>query len=212
MDDLRALGARSVPVVSRNGEFVFAQVISDVVQFLDLEEDTAPALSPSDLAEKYRRVLDAAVAYMHQMPADALERELPNRPRSWRVLMHHVFQIPNAFLDAQAENRSLTYEDLLAGPPETMQDGPTIAAFGESVREKFSAWWESARESDFGATVPAYFGDTTLHELFERTVWHSTQHARQIASLLEQVNISPKPEMNQELLDGLPLTEKVWDE
>ena len=43
---LQRLGARSVPVVSRGDAFVFAQVIKDVVDFLGLEDDTAPELSP----------------------------------------------------------------------------------------------------------------------------------------------------------------------
>ena len=34
MDKLRALGARSIPIVARDGKFVFAQVIKDVVDFL----------------------------------------------------------------------------------------------------------------------------------------------------------------------------------
>ena len=97
MDDLRALGARSVPVVSRGEEYVFAQVISDVVSFLGLEDDPSPELSPADLSARLSRNLDAAVRFVRQMPDAHLERELPNRPRSWRVLMHHVFQIPNAF-------------------------------------------------------------------------------------------------------------------
>ena len=39
---------------------------------------------------------------------------------------------------------------------------------------------------DFEGQVPTYFGGTTRHEMLERTVWHSTQHVRQVASLLEQ--------------------------
>ena len=54
MAELRKLGARSVPIVSRGARFVFAQVISDVVDFLDLPDDTAPELAPADLASKAR--------------------------------------------------------------------------------------------------------------------------------------------------------------
>ena len=37
MEDLQKLGVKSVPVVSRGDKFVFAQVIRDVVEFLELD-------------------------------------------------------------------------------------------------------------------------------------------------------------------------------
>ena len=42
MEDLQRLGAKSVPVVSKGDKFVFAQVIRDVVEFLELDEDPTP--------------------------------------------------------------------------------------------------------------------------------------------------------------------------
>jgi hypothetical protein len=47
--DLRALGAKSVPVVSRGDQFVFAQSIPDVVSFLGLDDAPRPDLSPRQL-------------------------------------------------------------------------------------------------------------------------------------------------------------------
>ena len=48
---LRALGARTVPVVSRGDRFVFAQSIPDVVSFLGLDDAPRPDLSPRQLLE-----------------------------------------------------------------------------------------------------------------------------------------------------------------
>ena len=42
MEELQRIGARSVPIVSKGDKFVFAQVIKDVVDFLELPDDTAP--------------------------------------------------------------------------------------------------------------------------------------------------------------------------
>ena len=60
--------------------------------------------------------------------------------------------------------------------------------------------------------VPTYFGATTRHEMLERTVWHSTQHVRQIASLLEQAGVTPDRPLTTDQIRGLPLTDKVWDD
>lgn len=212
MVELRRLGAQSVPVVSRGDEFVFAQVIKDVVDFLELQDDTAPELSPEELAERYDDILETAIRLVGQMPDDRLADELPNRPRSWRVLMHHVFQIPTAFLDMEENGETLTYEDLVAPPPGNLKTGADIAEFGAAVQGRFRNWWKDAEGQDFSGEVLAYFGGTSRHEMLERTVWHTTQHVRQIASLLEQAGVTPDRPLTRNDIRGLPLTETIWDE
>jgi hypothetical protein len=201
-----------VPVVSRGEKFVFAQVIKDVTDFLGLKDDTSPQLSPSELHDRYDHILDTAIRLVRQMPDDQLERELPNRPRSWRVLMHHVFQIPTSFLDMEDTGQTLTYENMVAPPPADMVSSQAIASFGEAVRSRFNDWWTQAQKQSFERPVPVYFGQTSRHEMLERTVWHSTQHVRQVASLLEQAGVNPDRPLTSKDIEGLPLTEKVWDE
>ena len=199
-------------MVSRGADFVFAQVIKDVVDFLGLADDTRPELSPAELAARYRHVLGTAIRLTRQMPDGELENELPNRPRSWRVLMHHLFQIPNAFLDMDATGTPMRYEDLTAPPPDDMRSSADIAAFGERTRARFQAWWEEAGDQDFDREMEVYFGTTSRHEMLERTVWHTTQHVRQLASLLDQAGVQPDAPLSAADIAGLPLTDKVWDE
>lgn len=187
-------------------------MIADVVNFLDLEDDTAPELSPAALAERYDGILETAIRLVRSMPDENLARELPNRPRSWRVLMHHLFQIPTAFLNMEETGVSLSYEDLVGPPPDAIQTSAQIAEFGEAVRTRFNTWWDGAKGEDFSGQVPTYFGGTTRHEMLERTVWHSTQHTRQVASLLEQAGITPDRPLTSADIEGLPLTDVVWDE
>ena len=199
-------------MVSRGADFVFAQVIKDVVDFLGLADDTRPELSPAELAARYRHVLETAIRLTRQMPDGELANELPNRPRSWRVLMHHLFQIPNAFLDMDASGTPMRYEDVTAPPPDDMRSSADIAAFGERTRARFRAWWGEVAGQDFDREMEVYFGTTSRHEMLERTVWHTTQHVRQLASLLEQAGIRPDAPLTSGDIRGLPLTDKVWDE
>ena len=212
MAELRKLGARSVPVVSRGDRFAFAQVIKDVVDFLDLPDDTAPELPPEALATRLDRILETAARLTRQMPDERLDDLLPNRPRSWRVLMHHVYQISVAFLDMEEQGRTLTYEALTEPPPAGMRTSAAVADHGEAVRARFAAWWSRVAGEDFSGPVSTYFGGTTRHEMLERTVWHSAQHVRQVASLLEQAEVAPDRPLAADDLRGLPLTDKVWDE
>ena len=61
MQALRELGARSVPVVARGGKFVFAQSLSDVVRFLELDIKLHDKLSPQQLVDKLDLVLVMSV-------------------------------------------------------------------------------------------------------------------------------------------------------
>lgn len=211
MEDLQRLGAKSVPVVSMGDKFVFAQVIRDVIEFLELDEDPAPELSPEELAERFKEILKSTVSLVHQFPDVSLDNELPNRPRSWKVLLHHVFQIPKAFLDHEEKNLEYTYEMMTASPPENLKTSEDIANFGKEISKRFSYWWQESRDTDFSKQVTTYFGRTLRHELLERTVWHSTQHARQLQSLLESLDIKPDVIITKEQQEGLPLTEEIWD-
>jgi hypothetical protein len=201
-----------VPVVARDGRFVYAQVIKDVIEFLGLDEATGPELSPAALADRADLVLSTAIRLVRQMPDALLENVLPHRPRSWRVLMHHVFQIPSAFLEMEETGRPLQYELLVAEPSDAMRSSAAIAEFGAAVRTRFNAWWSRVRNEDFTCSVPTYFGATSRHEMLERTVWHTAQHARQLAALLDQAGIAPDHPLDGADIRGLPLTDKLWDE
>ena len=92
--------------------------------------------------------------------------------------------------------------------------GPSaaIADFGAGVRARLNAWWPRVAKEDFRPPGADLFGETSRHEMFERTVWHSAQHTRQIASLLEHAGIAPDRPLGPADICGLPLTDKIWDD
>ena len=96
MDALRELGARSVPVVARGGKFVFAQSLSDVVRFLELDIKLHDKLSPQQLVDKLDLVFGAALRYVRQIPAEKLEQPFRNRNRPIRLLLPRVDPARNA--------------------------------------------------------------------------------------------------------------------
>jgi hypothetical protein len=185
-------------------------VIKDVVDFLELSDDTAPTLSPDQLKARYDGILQKAIALVGAMPDENLEKMLPGRPRSWRVLMHHIFQIPVAFLDMEETGETLSYENMVGPPPDDMTTSRDVAAFGEQVRQRFNAWAEKTSGEDFTGRVPTYFGGTTRHEMLERTVWHSTQHVRQIAALLDDSGVSTDVALTASDTADLPLPKELW--
>ena len=105
---------------------------------------------------------------------------------------------------------ALSYENMVGPPPDNMTTSEAIARFGEDTKARFTKWFDKAKSEDFTGQVPTYFGSTTRHEMLERTVWHSTQHVRQVGALLAEVGITPPNPVTPKDIDGLPLTDKVW--
>jgi len=208
--ELSRLGARSVPVLSRGDAYVFAQNIGHVVKFLGLNEKTGPTLSPDELMTRLDRFLSTAVRIIPQMPDDRLEDEVPNRPRSYRVLGHHIFRIPEAFLEVTA-GAALTYEMLTAPPPDTMRSAAAIVAFGETVRQNLMSWWANKQDQSGLEIVQTYYGPQRLHEYLERTTWHSGQHVRQWFMLLGMAGITPVQTLTDADFADLPMPSSVWD-
>jgi glutaredoxin len=212
MEQLRKLGARSVPVVARGERFVFAQSIADVIAFLGLKVRPQEPLSPEALMQKMDLVLRAAARYVRQIPADALDRPFRNRNRPIRVLAHHVFRIVEGFLESMHDGGELTYERIMQAMPPSLRSGEDIARYGEGVLERAQAWWRDCADRSCERTVDTYFGRQPLHIVLERTVWHPAQHTRQLMLILETFGIQPDRPLGAADLAGLPLPEKAWDE
>ena len=211
MDLLHSLGAESVPVVSKGDRFVYAQSLRDVAEFLELDAAVAPTLSMPELVDKLDMVLATAQRLWRQLPDGALGDKLPNRDRSYRVLGHHIFRIPEAFLE-MTEGATLSYDMLTTPPPDDMQTVEAIADYGQSVRERVKKWWLQLEDVTGEQRVPTYYGEQPIHDVFERTTWHAAQHVRQTAMILEQRGIAPDRPLTAEDLEGLPVPDKVWDD
>jgi hypothetical protein len=210
LDELRRLGARSVPVLSRGDDYVFAQNIGHVVKFLGLAEATGPVLSPDQLIARLDGFLDAAIRMIPQMPDAKLATEVPNRPRSYRLLGHHIFRIPETFLEV-AHSATLTYENLTARPPDTMQTTADIVAYGVDVRQRLAAWWAAKPDKSGRDPVQTYYGPQILHEYLERTTWHVGQHVRQWNMLLGMAGIAADRPPGEAEFANLPMPSQAWD-
>jgi hypothetical protein len=210
--ELQRLGARSIPVLSRGDKFVFAQNIAQVVAFLKLDEKTGPVLSPAQLIERMQRFIDAALVIIPLMPEDRLDQEVPNRPRPYRAVAHHMFRIPEAFVDAAG---GAFFSHGLASAvarPEDIRSTAGLAAYGSGVREKVAAWWQATPDKSCQETVQTYYGPQKLHEVLERSTWHIAQHDRQWMMLLEMAGIAFERPLGDKDFADLPMPKQVWDD
>ena len=204
---------RNVPVVSKGESFVFGQNLEDVAEFVGLQGTGHKPLPPDQLIGKWTSVLHAAQRLIRQLPDDKMmERVIPNRDRSIRLLSHHVFRIGEAFLETVVGGKEYAVQHANVPPAEgTFMKGTQIAEYGEDVIHRLEAWWAQLADKSGKQTLTTYYGAQPLHTVLERSTWHSAQHARQLAFVLEQNGITPDRPPTAEELAGLPLPERLFE-
>lgn len=210
MDQLKALGVRNVPVVAIGERFTFAQNLKDVARFLGVLLNREQ-LSPATLVERYDSILASAQTLVRQVPGDQMdERVIPNRPRLIRPFLYHIFRIGEAYLLAY---RGEPYSATIANtePPPDVSTPAQIAEYGERVREELAAWWAQTDDPQLQKRMTTYYGEQAAYDVFERTVWHSAQHCRQLAVILERLGKTPAAALTADQTAGLPLPEGIWE-
>jgi hypothetical protein len=206
-------GVRNVPVIAKGESFVFGQNLEDVAEFVGLQGTGHTPLPPDELVAKWLNVLRAAQRLVRQIPDDKMsERVIPNRDRAIRLLTHHVFRIGEAFLETAIDNADYAIQAANVPPAEgTFTSGPQVAEYGESVIARIDAWWKALDDKSGQQKLPTFYGPQPLHQLLERSTWHSAQHARQLAAVLERYGIQPDRALTPQELAGLPLPERLWE-
>ncbi|HEU4352369.1 MAG TPA: glutaredoxin domain-containing protein [Burkholderiales bacterium] len=211
MRELLAFGVKTVPVVVRGGEFVFAQALEDVSRFIGRSFDQ-PRLSPEALMRKWLHVLRAAQRHARQLPVSKLgQRAIESRDRSIRDLAYHIYQIPDAFLQAVEDGVGDLTAVYNAPPPADVVSTENIREYGKRVENRLERWWSGLSDKSCRQTVNTYYGARPLHELLERCTWHSAQHARQIIAVLERLGIEPDGPLTDADYAGLPMPKGLWE-
>ena len=202
---------RKVPVLAKNDQYAMGQMLDPFAKLAGLPMPGAGRLSPQQLYDKYQLVFAAAQRYARQFPAERFrEKVIPHRERVIRTLCYHVFRIGEAFLETwNGAEYSLKIAD--NEPPNSLQSGDDIAKYGASVWKRYEEWWKDLEDRKLTKVLKTYYGDTDAHRVFERVTWHSAQHCRQLAAVLDRMGIQADRPLTAEDLKGLPLPERLWE-
>lgn len=208
MDEMAALGIRTVPIVARGDDYVSGQILRDVAAFAGIEWGRE-ILPPEDLKDRIDAIIAGAMRFAAQMPHQHMDDMLPDRPRSYRDLACHIFQIIQAFV-AESEGDPLTAEKYEEPAPKGVRTVSDVVFFGFATQRRFSEWW-SFDGHDFTRKADCYYGEQSLHDFMERTAWHAGQHTRQLMLVLEKLGIAPDGPLTDADFAGLPMPAEVWD-
>jgi hypothetical protein len=209
MDQLLKLGIRKVPCVVVGERYIFPQNLKDVAKFLGitLEREVLPS---DQLVAKYLAILEAAQRMVRQIPLDKMdERVIPNRPRTIASFACHIFRIVESFLLTceGVDSEHLSQDEA----PKDLTSVAEIAAYGGNVRAQLEEWWECTEDKTCQQSVRTYYGMQKLQDVLERYTWHTAQHCRQLAVVLDRYGIKADGPPTPDLLAGLPLPEGLWE-
>jgi len=187
--------------------------MEDVAEFVGLQGSGHSPLPPEVLFEKWITVLCASQRYVRQIPDPRLtERAIDNRDRSIRLLSHHIFRIGEAFLETALDDVEYWTNNANVPPAEgSCMTSVEIAAYGDGIIERIENWLAQLDDQSCRQKVKTFYGTPPMHQLFERSTWHSAQHARQIIAVLERFGIEPDARLTADVLAGLPLPEGIWE-
>lgn len=213
LKELVQLAGRHIPIARRGDQWADGQVLSELARIGGIDLGAEKMLSTGVLAERAVNMLQTVRRLTLQIPEHKLKNLLPDRPRTYMQLIAHIAQIVEAFVDLVEHGKRLEFAAYHQDVPAHVHGGADMAAFVDHVQQRFSAWWRATgAKHDFQQTADVYYGRQTLHEYLERTVWHSSQHARQLALVVETLGIVPDRPLGPRELEGLPLPAHVWDD
>lgn len=207
MQTLHGHGITRVPAVIVGDHAVHGWNPAAVAGLVGVTYDDALALPLPQLQARLDTILRATQRAIMQVPAQHLHMRTPGRDRSVHQLAYHLFRVGQAYGDAM-EQGYLPEAWFEEQPPPDMPDMAAIAQYGEKVRERLHDWCE--RPAAFDGTVETYYGPQQAAAFFERTVWHTAQHLRQLYALLDQMGVTPEKPLAGEDFAGLPLPQNVW--
>ncbi|HEU4345149.1 MAG TPA: DinB family protein [Candidatus Binatia bacterium] len=200
-------------MLAQGDQYIFCQNLEDVAEFVGLQGSEHTPLPPEALISKWTTVLRAAQRYIRQIPNEWLaELVIVNRDRSIRLLGHHIFRIVEAFLETAIDGLEYRANSANRPPPDgACASAAEIAAYGESVIARLDNWWNQLEDKSCRQPVKTFYGTPPMHQLFERSTWHSAQHVRQLIAVLERFGVQPDGRLDAQDLAGLPLPERLWD-
>ena len=207
MKTLRAHGVTRVPAVIVGQRAVHGWNPAAVAALVGATYDDGLVLPLEELKARLDKILVAAQRAVLQVPAQHMHMRTPGRDRTVHQLAYHLFRVGQSYQDAK-EQGYLPEAWFEEGPPIDMPDMRSVARYGEQVACRLRDWCEGP--GAFEGKVETYYGPQLAVAFFQRTVWHTAQHLRQLHALLEQVGVTPETRLASEDLAGLPLPQGVW--
>ncbi len=199
-------GVKSAPVTVVDEEIIIGYFPRKLIAVLKLDTEVDLSGRTSWLAEKYDRILHAAIRAARQLSPEHLRQEVAWRPESLRDTLVHIISFPElAWLSHRTG--SMTADDMQACRERlaVVNSPAEIAEYGEGVIANITAFLNSGNTEAFDRTVPAHYGgEVTVVELLNIILSHSAHHLKQVYWFMEtSLGVAPVSPATAEDMEGI---------
>lgn len=181
---MKARGVLSAPVTIIDGtEVIIGYYPKKLIPALGLAD------APIDLsgrtawlADKYRRILEAAACAALELSPEQLAQPVQWRPELLRDTLVHIVSFPELARTSRTRG-SMSTDDMRACREslDHLTQPDAIAAYARQVADNIVAFLNSGDTAGFDRVVPAHYGgEVTVLELLNIILSHSTHHLKQV--------------------------------
>jgi glutaredoxin len=213
--DLADRGIMSLPAVVRGDRHVLGLDLAQLDGFFGFDSSERQLLPANELVQRMTSLLEAAMRFGAQLPAERWSAPTPRAGRTHLGLLGHIVDHVGIFVHL-AEHPNVAYSreigfigmsrpsdpDLALGP--VVERGRQLIA---SVRR----WWDDGA-ADVTRPIDTWYGPQTFHQVLDSITYSVAQHTRQLASILRDLGIDPEPRLTDDDFRGIVLPTMIWGE
>ena len=214
MEDLRGRGIKALPVtIIDDKEVIIGYFPKKLIPAFKLDVKVDLSGKTEWLADKYGRILSAAVRAAPQFTQEQLDTDVPWRPWTVRKTVMHIMSFPEvAYLSHKVG--SMSQEEMRASD-ERLKDIYTAAEmidYGNKVRTDIVAFLNSGDNDAYDREVPAHYGgEVTVLELLNIILSHSTHHMKQLYHYMQtDLGITPVEPASEDDFEGIQTPEALF--
>ena len=214
MEDLRGRGIKALPVtIIDDKEVIIGYFPKKLIPAFKLDVKVDLSEKTEWLADKYERILSAAVRAAPQFTQEQLDTDVPWRPWTVRKTVMHIMSFPEvAYLSHKVGSMS---EEEMRASDERLKDIYTAAEmidYGKKVRTDIVAFLNSGDNDAYDREVPAHYGgEVTVLELLNIILSHSTHHMKQLYHYMQtDLGITPVEPASDVDFEGIQTPEAVF--
>jgi uncharacterized damage-inducible protein DinB len=203
--DSRGIKAAPVTIIDA-GEVIIGYYPKKLIPALKLNVRVDLSGKTSWLAEKYDRILSAAIRATRQLSNEQLQRQVSWRPETLRDTIVHIMSFPELAWRSH-EHGSMSTEDMRACRERlrNVATAEAIARYGEGVRRDIMQFLHSGNDEAFERVVPAHYGgEVSVLELLNIILSHSTHHLKQVYWFMEnELGVKPQNPASESDMKGI---------
>ncbi len=158
------------------------------------------------LADKYRRILNAAARAICELSEEQLAQPVQWRPELLRDTLVHIVSFPELAYTSRTRG-SMSSDDMRACKESLvhLNKPDDIAAYTAQVVEGITTFLNSGDTEGFDRVVPAHYGgEVTVLELLNIILSHSTHHLKQVYWFMDdQLGQPAKNPATEEDMEGI---------